>query len=320
MDSSPDGDHRTEPARDLPVHPATPSDGPPPGEPTGIAPIDPSSVMPSWDQRAWPDWARTGQAHAGEMEPRRAMAGWIGFSRTSLAWNIWRDRSRAKRPVETHRAGVVATAACTSVVVSLLTMWLSAPEGAMRSDSGGTVTVSYEPLDAGVLPQAAAVTAPPAGDDAALVAPALPDTVDTTSAAPSAAPPTPRLVAAPTPPPAPTPAPTPAPALPPARAPQRAQAPPPSQASPRRPPVASPAPGPSALVVITAPEGARVTINGMAYGTSPVTVRYLPPGAKRIRVTKDGYTGEERVVGADLARDGGTLRIELREADPGALR
>jgi hypothetical protein len=66
-------------------------------------------------------------------------------------------------------------------------------------------------------------------------------------------------------------------------------------------------------VVITEPEGARVTINGLAYGTSPLTVRDLPPGAKRIRVTKDGYGGEERILGADAARSTTSLRIVLHE-------
>jgi cytoskeleton protein RodZ len=50
------------------------------------------------------------------------------------------------------------------------------------------------------------------------------------------------------------------------------------------------------LIVSTQPEGARVTVNGIAWGTAPVTVRYLPAGQKRIRVTKDGYATEERLV------------------------
>ena len=63
-----------------------------------------------------------------------------------------------------------------------------------------------------------------------------------------------------------------------------------------------------------------MTINGLAYGMSPLTLRDLPPGAKRIRVTKDGYEGEERLVKADAARSGITVRIELKEADPGTRR
>jgi len=50
------------------------------------------------------------------------------------------------------------------------------------------------------------------------------------------------------------------------------------------------------LVVSTVPAGARVTVNGIAWGVSPVTIRNLPPGDKRVRVTSDGYTAEERLL------------------------
>ena len=50
------------------------------------------------------------------------------------------------------------------------------------------------------------------------------------------------------------------------------------------------------LVVTTQPPDARVTVNGIGWGASPVTIRYLPAGEKRIRVTKAGYATEERIV------------------------
>ena len=50
------------------------------------------------------------------------------------------------------------------------------------------------------------------------------------------------------------------------------------------------------LVVTTQPAGARVTVNGIGWGVSPVTIRFLPPGEKRIRVSKEGYASVERVV------------------------
>jgi hypothetical protein len=50
----------------------------------------------------------------------------------------------------------------------------------------------------------------------------------------------------------------------------------------------------SRLVVTSIPRGARVTVNGIAWGVTPVTIRHLPPGDKVIRVTKDGYFGAER--------------------------
>jgi cytoskeleton protein RodZ len=58
-------------------------------------------------------------------------------------------------------------------------------------------------------------------------------------------------------------------------------------------PTAGPA---AALVVTTEPAGARVTVNGIGWGLTPVTIPYLPPGDKRIRVSKEGYTAQERVL------------------------
>jgi len=50
------------------------------------------------------------------------------------------------------------------------------------------------------------------------------------------------------------------------------------------------------LVIRTRPEGARVTVDGIGWGTSPLAIRHLPPGDKRIRVSKPGYGSSERVV------------------------
>jgi hypothetical protein len=76
-----------------------------------------------------------------------------------------------------------------------------------------------------------------------------------------------------------------------------------------------PAPsGPSGLVVITEPDGARVTINGVGWGSTPLTIQHLAPGAKRVRVTKAGYRSEERIVNEDTVRSRATVRISLREA------
>jgi cytoskeletal protein RodZ len=68
-----------------------------------------------------------------------------------------------------------------------------------------------------------------------------------------------------------------------------------------QPPVV-PANPDGALVVSTDPPGARVTVNGIGYGVTPVTIRYLPFGDARIRVSHEGYSTEEHVVRVDGAR------------------
>jgi cytoskeletal protein RodZ len=65
------------------------------------------------------------------------------------------------------------------------------------------------------------------------------------------------------------------------------------------------------LVITTEPPGARVTVDGIGWGITPVAVRHLPPGTKHIRVTRDGYQSEERStrVGGDRPSE---LHIELQ--------
>jgi cytoskeletal protein RodZ len=67
----------------------------------------------------------------------------------------------------------------------------------------------------------------------------------------------------------------------------------------------------SELVVTSEPPDARVTVDGIGWGFTPVTVRHLSPGAKRIRVTKDGYSSEEREVRVAADRPS-ELNIQLR--------
>jgi transcriptional regulator with XRE-family HTH domain len=70
------------------------------------------------------------------------------------------------------------------------------------------------------------------------------------------------------------------------------------------------------LVVTTQPAGARVTVNGIGWGLAPVTIRHLPAGDKRIRVSKEGYTTEERTVRLAEGHPR-MLDIRLRAAQPG---
>jgi cytoskeletal protein RodZ len=65
----------------------------------------------------------------------------------------------------------------------------------------------------------------------------------------------------------------------------------------------------TAVVVKTQPEGARVTVNGIGWGSSPATIQYLEPGQKRIRVSKEGYVAVERVLQVD---EGRRLTLDIR--------
>ena len=63
-----------------------------------------------------------------------------------------------------------------------------------------------------------------------------------------------------------------------------------------------------ALTVVSDPPGARVTIDGIGWGSTPVTISHVAPGAKRIRVTLGGYPAVERTV--QIATTG-TTRIVI---------
>ena len=79
------------------------------------------------------------------------------------------------------------------------------------------------------------------------------------------------------------------------------------------PETAAPASSITELVVTTEPAGARVTVNGIGRGISPVTIAHLPAGEKRIRVSKEGYASEERVLRIDEGRRQ-VLDIQLNSA------
>ena len=77
----------------------------------------------------------------------------------------------------------------------------------------------------------------------------------------------------------------------------------------------TPAPASSVteLVVTTQPAGARVTVNGIGWGISPVTIHHMTPGDKRIRVSKESYASEERVLRVGEGQRQ-TLDIQLNAA------
>ena len=59
------------------------------------------------------------------------------------------------------------------------------------------------------------------------------------------------------------------------------------------------------------PAGARVTINGIGWGQTPLTIDHLPLGAKTVRITRDGYTSLERSVTIDGQQAMETLNATL---------
>jgi hypothetical protein len=76
----------------------------------------------------------------------------------------------------------------------------------------------------------------------------------------------------------------------------------------------SPAVGPE-LEIVTEPAGAHVTVDGVGWGTSPVTIKYLPPGNKRLRITRDGFAADERLIRLAPGSGRTTVQVLLQQAD-----
>jgi len=68
------------------------------------------------------------------------------------------------------------------------------------------------------------------------------------------------------------------------------------------------------LEIVTEPAGARVTIDGVGWGVTPVAIRYLSPGSKQLRVTSDGFATEQRVIRFSADQPRTSVRIELHQA------
>jgi hypothetical protein len=74
-----------------------------------------------------------------------------------------------------------------------------------------------------------------------------------------------------------------------------------------------PPPTDFALTVTSSPEGARVLVDGIARGRTPLTIRHLEPGERRLRVVLDGFISSESVV--DLTgRSRTSVHIDLPPA------
>jgi len=65
------------------------------------------------------------------------------------------------------------------------------------------------------------------------------------------------------------------------------------------------------LLIHSTPAGATVTIDGVPSGTTPVAVRGLELGARRVGVSRPGYQAAERLVTLTAERPSRTLDIDL---------
>jgi cytoskeletal protein RodZ len=68
------------------------------------------------------------------------------------------------------------------------------------------------------------------------------------------------------------------------------------------------------LRIVSKPEGARVTVNGIARGQTPLRVRYLPIGTYTIRVIQPGYKIAQTVIALRPDEPNRTVRVVLRDA------
>ena len=84
--------------------------------------------------------------------------------------------------------------------------------------------------------------------------------------------------------------------------------------SDQQPPATPIAPAIDGLSLTSDPPGARVTVDGIAWGVTPVSIRHLSPGDRRVRFTKEGFTATERVVRLSGERASGALHVVLQGA------
>jgi transcriptional regulator with XRE-family HTH domain len=68
------------------------------------------------------------------------------------------------------------------------------------------------------------------------------------------------------------------------------------------------------LTVTSEPAGARVTVDGIARGVTPVTVRHVSPGDRRVRVTLPDFVADERSVRIPEDRSSTSLHVVLTAA------
>jgi len=68
------------------------------------------------------------------------------------------------------------------------------------------------------------------------------------------------------------------------------------------------------LRITSVPNGARVTINGIGWGQTPVTVSNLPLGTKTVRLTSDGYASQQRTIELSSGDTSAAVHVALRRS------
>jgi transcriptional regulator with XRE-family HTH domain len=71
----------------------------------------------------------------------------------------------------------------------------------------------------------------------------------------------------------------------------------------------------TALVVTSTPAGARVLVDGIGWGRTPLTISNIAPGDRRIRVVLDGFVSAERRVRVVAGRGHVTAHVDLTAAN-----
>jgi hypothetical protein len=71
------------------------------------------------------------------------------------------------------------------------------------------------------------------------------------------------------------------------------------------------------LRITSTPPGARVTVNGIGWGQTPLTVGHLPLGTKTVRVSREGYASQQRVVELRSSDAAAALNVTLPRASTG---
>jgi hypothetical protein len=69
------------------------------------------------------------------------------------------------------------------------------------------------------------------------------------------------------------------------------------------------------LQIVTEPAGARVTINGIGRGLTPITVRRLDAGEQQVRITLNGYHSVERTIFLAEGLYARSIEVALRRAN-----